>query len=135
MQELATDYGFDYEIATADIDEQALGDRQQSPAALVALLAQAKAEAITNKLQKAESAPLHGYLLTCDQVVVCQDVIREKPDSEEQVRIHAPGLRCRGPAYRQLQDILQIVPFALIGQLLFRLDSFLPAIPSIQLGL
>lgn len=88
MQELAVDYGFTYETITADIDEQALGNRQQSPAALVSLLSQAKADAIIGKLQKLESASLQGYLLTCDQVVLCQDVIREKPVSQEQVSVH-----------------------------------------------
>lgn len=86
MQELAVDYDFSYETATADIDEQALGNRQQSPAALVSLLSQAKADAIVGKLQKLESASLQGYLLTCDQVVVCQGVVREKPVSQEQAR-------------------------------------------------
>ena len=85
MQELAQEYGFNYETATADIDEQALGDRQQNPADLVALLAQAKADAIIGKLRQSEAKPLHGFLLTCDQVVVHQDVIREKPVSQEQV--------------------------------------------------
>ena len=85
MQELAQEYGFSYETATADIDEQALGDRQQNPADLVALLAQAKADAIIGKLRQSEAKPLQGFLLTCDQVVVHQDVIREKPVSQEQV--------------------------------------------------
>lgn len=67
MKELAQEYGFSYDTLTADIDEQALGDRQRDPAALVALLAQAKAEAILAKLRASEQRPLKGYLLTCDQ--------------------------------------------------------------------
>lgn len=87
MKEMAQEYGFTYETATADIDEQALGNRQHSPAALVELLAQAKADAIISKLCQSESEPLQGYLLTCDQVVVYKNVIREKPLTNSQVNI------------------------------------------------
>lgn len=85
MKELAQEYGFAYETVTADIDEQALGDRTSDPAALVTLLAQAKAEAICNSLKSRTALPATGFLLTCDQVVICQDKIREKPISSDQV--------------------------------------------------
>ena len=84
MQELSEQYGFQYETVTADIDEQALGDRAADPAQLVALLAQAKAAAICERL-KAQKDNMQGYLLTCDQVVVYQGKIREKPVSPQQV--------------------------------------------------
>ena len=80
MKELAQEYGFQYETVTADIDEQALGDRMSDPAELVTLLARAKAQAIKERL-----ANEHGLLLTCDQVVIHQGLIREKPISEQQV--------------------------------------------------
>ena len=80
MKELAQEYGFQYETVTADIDEQALGDRMSDPAELVTLLAKAKAQAINERL-----ANEHGLLLTCDQVVIHQGLIREKPISEQQV--------------------------------------------------
>ena len=88
MQELAQEYGFQYETVTADIDEQALGDRTSDPAQLVALLAQAKAAAISERLNS-QGDSQQGFLLTCDQVVVYQDTIREKPTSEQQVELHA----------------------------------------------
>ena len=69
------------QVATAELDERALGDRSQSPAALVSLLARAKAKAIQAKLD-----PQKAVLVTCDQVVVHQGVIREKPLDEQEVR-------------------------------------------------
>ena len=85
MKELAEEYSFQYNVITADIDEQALGDRTADPAELVKLLAQAKADAICHRLKSEQGAGLHGLLLTCDQVVVHQDQIREKPVSKDQV--------------------------------------------------
>ena len=84
MQELADEYAFVYETVTADIDEKALGDRTANPTTLVALLAKAKAEAICKKLHDRSALPT-GFLLTCDQVVICQDKIREKPSSTDEV--------------------------------------------------
>ena len=87
MQELAQEYGFDYDTVTADIDEQALGDRTSDPAALVSLLAQAKADAIYERLDSKL-----GLLLTCDQVVIYQGRVREKPTSTQQVFLQSPGM-------------------------------------------
>ncbi|DBB06594.1 TPA: hypothetical protein ACH3X1_012121 [Trebouxia sp. C0004] len=81
MKELAQEYGFEYDTATADIDEQSLGDRTSDPAELVTLLAQAKADAIYDRLETKR-----GLLLTCDQVVIYQGRVREKPASTQQVR-------------------------------------------------
>ena len=86
MKGLAQEYGFKYETVTADIDEQALGDRTADPAALVTLLAQAKADAICKKMRDRDANPSTGLLITCDQVVVCQDQIREKPTSAQEVQ-------------------------------------------------
>ena len=85
MRELAEEYDFEYEVVTADIDEQALGDRTANPAKLVTLLAQAKAAAICQRMQSTNALPLTGFLLTSDQVVVCKNRIREKPTSVEEV--------------------------------------------------
>ena len=87
MKELAQEYGFDYDTVTADIDEQALGDRTSDPAELVALLAQAKADAIYERLDSKL-----GLLLTCDQVVIYQGRVREKPTSTQQVSLQALGM-------------------------------------------
>lgn len=73
-----TDMGYDFEVVTADIDEKAI--RHEDPAVLTLALAKAKAEAIMPKLS--ESA----ILITSDQVVACDGVIREKPVDEAQAR-------------------------------------------------
>lgn len=87
MKELAQQYGFDYDTVTADIDEQALGDRTSDPAELVTLLAQAKADAIYERLESKL-----GLLLTCDQVVIYQGRVREKPASTQQVFSQSLGM-------------------------------------------
>ena len=77
-------------MATADLDERALGDRSQAPDVLVKLLAHAKAEAIRAKLPRSKAV-----LVTCDQVVVHQGVIREKPVSEDEVCLARDCAACR----------------------------------------
>ena len=69
-------------MATADIDERALGNRSRAPEELVLLLAHAKATAIKAKLPRSRAV-----LITCDQVVVHQGTIREKPETEEEVAL------------------------------------------------
>lgn len=92
MKELAQEYDFEYEVITADIDEKALGDRTADPAMLVTLLAQAKAAAIHKRMQSTNALPLTGLLLTSDQVVICQNRIREKPTSVDEVHISKSNL-------------------------------------------
>ena len=70
------------QVVTADIDEKALGDRNSAPEALVMDLARAKAAAIQSKLNNVRQKSL---LITCDQVVVHNGQIMEKPVSEEEV--------------------------------------------------
>ena len=69
-----------FQVATAEIDERALGDRSRAPETLVLLLARAKATAIRKKLE-----PQKAVLVTCDQVVVHKGEIREKPLNEQEV--------------------------------------------------
>ena len=83
MEELAAEYGFNFDILTADIDERAIGDRSASPEQLVLNLGRAKAEAILKKLP-APPQPLH-FLITCDQVVVHEGKVLEKPETAEEV--------------------------------------------------
>ncbi len=83
MKELAKEKGFHFETARADIDEQAIGERSSGPDQLVRLLAHAKAAAIRERLQRTSPAR-EGLLITCDQVVVVNGSIREKPVSQEQ---------------------------------------------------
>lgn len=83
MDELAAELGFNYECASADIDEQAI--RHEDPHQLVRQLAAAKADAIASRLASQGTAP-SGLLITCDQVVVHRDRILEKPRDEAEVR-------------------------------------------------
>ncbi|XP_020409034.1 uncharacterized protein [Zea mays] len=74
---------------SADIDERAI--RREEPEQLVKALAEAKAEAIKQKLQ-GDSAPVTDgdqparLLITSDQVMVSKGVIRERPRSAEEAR-------------------------------------------------
>lgn len=89
LAELLAGRGFD--VAAADIDERALGDRAGDPAELVALLARAKADALRARL------PASGVLLTADQVVVHDGRVLEKPTDEAEARAFVAGY-ARSPA-------------------------------------
>jgi septum formation protein len=82
MDELAAQHGFTYEVVTAGIDEKAI--REPHPRDLVLKLGHAKAAAIREKLEAEGTAT--GLLITCDQVVVHQERILEKPENEAEVR-------------------------------------------------
>lgn len=88
MDELASEFpGLKYDVVTAGIDEKAV--RHEEPQQLVLALGRAKRDAILAKLheQDAGSATQRGPLLiTCDQVVVHQGRILEKPEDEVQCR-------------------------------------------------
>ncbi|XP_050212652.1 uncharacterized protein LOC126664340 isoform X2 [Mercurialis annua] len=83
--------GYEFTVASADIDEKSI--RKEQPEELVMALAEAKAEAILQRL------PVHDYkkdavptlLITCDQVVVYEGAIREKPSNEEEARQFLKG--------------------------------------------
>ena len=82
MDSLADLYAFRYEVMKADIDEKAI--RHDEPRQLVMSLAHAKADALVQQLQAqqqdgVDSSPA-TYLITCDQVVVHDGQIREKPE-------------------------------------------------------
>ncbi|GAB4815115.1 hypothetical protein N2152v2_002161 [Parachlorella kessleri] len=93
MDEVAKEYGFTYEVCTADIDEKAI--REPDPKHLVIRLAHAKAEAIRAKLLLAGT--ITGLLLTCDQVVVHEGRILEKPHDAAEARQFIDGYG-RSPA-------------------------------------
>lgn len=82
MQELSEEYGFSFQVMTADIDEKVI--RRPTAQQLVVALAHAKAQAIRQRLE--DKGELDGYLITCDQVVQCGDSILEKPVTAEQAR-------------------------------------------------
>ncbi|KAF1862643.1 hypothetical protein Lal_00013404 [Lupinus albus] len=77
---------------TADIDEQSI--RREKPEDLVVTLAEAKADAIIQRLLTGgpleEDAPA-TLLITADTVVVYQGIIREKPTSEKEAREFVKG--------------------------------------------
>lgn len=83
MDELAAEHGFTYEVAKADIDEKAI--RHPDPHTLVLRLAHAKAAAVIAKLEAAGGGG-SGLLVTCDQVVLHEGLILEKPEDAEEVR-------------------------------------------------
>eukprot|EP00892_Ulva_mutabilis_P005541 jgi/Ulvmu1/3359/UM156_0016.1 len=84
VNELAERFDFKYSSITADIDEKAI--RRPEPSELVRVLAHAKAKAIIGKLQDSGSFIAPGLLVTCDQVVVWNGELREKPESAEEAR-------------------------------------------------
>ncbi|KAM7521134.1 hypothetical protein LguiB_020096 [Lonicera macranthoides] len=90
-REVLAKMGYEFTIMPADIDEKSI--RKEKPEELVMALAEAKAEAIIKKLSndeyKKNADPT--LLITCDQVVVYEDVIREKPSSKEEARKFIKG--------------------------------------------
>ncbi|XP_042008406.1 7-methyl-GTP pyrophosphatase-like isoform X1 [Salvia splendens] len=115
-KKIMADMGFKFTTMSADIDEKAI--RKEKAKDLVMTLAEAKADAIIGKLENlgneekdakptvvvsadtVENAQpkLHGkdeaeptLLITCDQVVVYEGVIREKPSSKEEARQFIKG--------------------------------------------
>ncbi|KAL7124392.1 hypothetical protein ABFS83_14G045600 [Erythranthe nasuta] len=110
-KQILSDMGFQFTTMYADIDEKAI--RKEKPEDLVMALAEAKADAIVGKLQNIKNQEtdgkstlviaadtvekvepkLHGsedaeptLLITCDQVVVYEGAIREKPSDKEEAR-------------------------------------------------
>jgi len=71
-------HGMNFSVTTADIDEKAI--RFDDPTELTLTLAKAKAAAILPRITE----PV--LLVTSDQVVTYQNVIREKPETDEEAR-------------------------------------------------
>ncbi|KAK4259994.1 hypothetical protein QN277_003171 [Acacia crassicarpa] len=92
-KEILAEMGYEFTIMTADIDEK--GIRREKPEDLVMALAEAKADAIIQKLLAGEKSlkedSLATLLITADTVVVYQGTIREKPTSKEQAREYIKG--------------------------------------------
>ncbi|CAN4122849.1 unnamed protein product [Withania somnifera] len=113
-RKILTDMGYQFATMSADIDEKAI--RKEKPEDLVMALAEAKADAIISKFRKTENLEKDvnptilvaadtaeaiiprvsigesegdaepTLLITCDQVVVYEGVVREKPSSEAEAR-------------------------------------------------
>eukprot|EP00897_Mesotaenium_endlicherianum_P008355 jgi/Mesen1/7548/ME000392S06806 len=99
-QAILREMGYEYEVMKAGIDESAI--RREKPEDLVLALSHAKAQAIEAKLAAAgttysATASRHTLLITADQVVVHEGVIREKPLSEQEARLFISGYG-RAPA-------------------------------------
>ncbi|XP_028760390.1 7-methyl-GTP pyrophosphatase isoform X2 [Neltuma alba] len=92
-KEILAEMGYEFTVVTADIDEK--GIRRKKPEDLVIALAEAKADAIIQKLLAGENSlkedTLATLLITADTVVVYQGTIREKPTSKEQAREYIKG--------------------------------------------
>ncbi|KAL1534842.1 7-methyl-GTP pyrophosphatase-like isoform X1 [Salvia divinorum] len=115
-RKIMADMGFKFTTMSADIDEKSI--RKEKTEDLVLALAEAKADAIIGKLEnlgneEKDAKPtivisadtvenvqpkLHGkdeaeptLLITCDQVVVYEGMIREKPSSKEEARQFIKG--------------------------------------------
>ena len=93
---ILTEMGLPYRVVVADIAEKAI--RMDTPVALVAALAGAKADTIVARLRNGTAKSVgdddvtsfdttRSLLITCDQVVVHEGAIREKPESEAQARL------------------------------------------------
>jgi len=72
------DAGYSFEVMNADIDEKAI--RSDDYTKLPILVARAKAAALLGKIHEP------SLLITSDQVCVCNNELREKPESKEQAR-------------------------------------------------
>ncbi|BDA40646.1 probable nucleoside triphosphate pyrophosphatase [Coccomyxa sp. Obi] len=91
LQELSEEYGFDFDILTADIDERGIGDRTRNPETLVSQLASAKAQSLVQQLRGIQQDAMH-LLITCDQVVVSSTgTILEKPLDADEARSFIKG--------------------------------------------
>ncbi|XP_060199687.1 uncharacterized protein LOC132628025 isoform X2 [Lycium barbarum] len=113
-RKILADMGYHFTTMSADIDEKAI--RKEKPEDLVMALAEAKADAIISKFRNTENLEKDvnptilvaadtaeaiiprvsigesegdaepTLLITCDQVVVYEGVVREKPSSEAEAR-------------------------------------------------
>lgn len=81
------DAGIPFTVMNPNIDEKRIGKDIRSPNTLVLKLAHAKAEAILMR------RPPAGLLITCDQVVVSDSHILEKPSSEGEARMRLMSYR------------------------------------------
>ncbi|CAA0407078.1 unnamed protein product [Arabidopsis thaliana] len=90
-RKILTDMGYQFTLMSADIDEKSI--RKEKPEELVLALAEAKAEAIMQRIADGDNIEedKSTLLITCDQVVVYEDAVREKPSSVEEAREYIRG--------------------------------------------
>ncbi|KAK1651785.1 hypothetical protein QYE76_069590 [Lolium multiflorum] len=92
---ILSEMGYQFTLLSADIDEKEI--RMERPEELVVALAHAKADAILEKMtkngmmQEIADSQETTLLITADQVVVHDGVIREKPTTPEEARKFIQG--------------------------------------------
>ncbi len=82
------------QFLSPDIDEKAI--RNADPERLCQMIAEAKCDAILKNHSK--RLPQDAIVITCDQIVVCDGEIREKPTSEEEARRFLKSYSSGSPA-------------------------------------
>ncbi len=82
-------------FASADIDEKTI--RHDDPKEMVKLIAEAKGDKIKKELMKRGDDCKDCLLLTCDQVVVFEGKVREKPANEQEAREFLTSYRSSKP--------------------------------------
>ncbi|MDO8261486.1 MAG: Maf family protein [Candidatus Magasanikbacteria bacterium] len=88
-KKMLEEMGLDFDVMAADIDERAI--RFADPKVLVLAIANAKAEVLKTRI----SEP--AILITSDQVVSWNGIIREKPENEEEAREFMAGYNICSP--------------------------------------
>ena len=89
-KQILQEMGIPFEVMVADIDEKAI--RYHDPKELVLAIAKAKAAALLPRIVEP------SLLITADGVVVCRNLIREKPSTVDEARIFLSDYRERHPA-------------------------------------
>lgn len=82
--------GIPFTVMTADIDEKSI--RREDPREMVLAIARAKAEALLPRITEP------ACLITADGVVVCGDVVCEKPQDKDEARMFLREYRTK-PAH------------------------------------
>ncbi|XP_061949582.1 uncharacterized protein LOC133673007 isoform X3 [Populus nigra] len=91
-RQILNEMGYEFTVVTADIDEKSI--RKDKPEELVMALAEAKANAIIERLRiegHVEEDAQATLLITADTVVVSNGMVREKPNSKEEAREFIKG--------------------------------------------
>ncbi|XP_047327687.1 7-methyl-GTP pyrophosphatase isoform X2 [Impatiens glandulifera] len=93
-RKILTDMGYEFKIMSPDIDEKNI--RKDKPEDLVMALAEAKANAVIQKIQNAETIEKKDddkptIFIAADTVVVYEGKVREKPSSKEEARQFIKG--------------------------------------------
>ncbi|PAN50756.1 hypothetical protein GQ55_9G554000 [Panicum hallii var. hallii] len=94
-RQILSEMGYKFTLLSADIDEKEI--RKEKPEELVVALAHAKADAILEKMKnngmmkEIVDSQETTLMITADQVVVHDGVIREKPSTSEEARKFIKG--------------------------------------------